>query len=105
MDRRLLDVGDGMLHSAGEGVHRHRLSVFRSVDGSFRGILDAVALQCGELHNLTAQGLAQFGNVDLVTVLPDHIHHIDGYHYGNPQLRQLGGQVQVPFQVGAVHNV
>ena len=40
-----------------------------------------------------------------VAGLLDQIHHVDGHHDGDAQLGQLGGQVQVALQVGAVDDV
>ena len=33
------------------------------------------------------------------------VHHIQGHHHRPAQLQQLQRQVQVPFQIGGVHNV
>ena len=49
--------------------------------------------------------IAQLINIDLVAVLADNVHHVDGDDHGDTQLGQLGGQVQVPLQVGAVDDV
>ena len=102
---RLLDVGNGVLHRAGEGVHGNSLGAGRGLDGSLGSFLNAGAPQSGDLHNLTAQLTAQLGHIDLVACLLDQIHHVDGHHNGDAQLGQLGGQVQVPLQVGAVDDV
>ncbi len=47
----------------------------------------------------------QLRDVDLIAVLADHVHHVDGDHHGDAQLGQLRGQVQVALQVGAVDDV
>ncbi len=105
VQRGLLDVGNGVLHGAGEGVHRHGLAVLGGIDGSLGSGHDTVALQGGNLNDLAAQSLGQRINVNLVAVLADNVHHVDGDDHGNAQLGQLGGQVQVPLQVGAVDDV
>ena len=56
-------------------------------------------------HHFTAQGLAQLGKVDLVSVFPDQVNHIDCNHHGDPQLDKLRGEVEVSLDVGAVYNV
>ena len=91
MNGGLLDVGNGMLHRAGEGVHGNGLAVLRSVDRSFGSGHNAVALQGGDLNDLAAQSLRQLADVDLVTVLADDIHHVDGDDHRDAQLGQLGG--------------
>jgi len=103
--RRLLDVGDGMLHGAGEGVHGDGLGGLGRSHSRLRRFHDALALQGGDLHDLAAQLAAQLLHVDLVAVLADNVHHVDGDDNGDAQLGQLGGQVQVTLQVRAVDDV
>ena len=62
-----------------------------SIDGGLCRVEDAVAFQCGDLHNRTAQTLGQGGDIDLVAVFADDVHHVDGHHHGDAQLHQLGG--------------
>ena len=101
----LLDMGDSVLHRAGEGVHGDGLGGLGGLDGGLGGLHDALALQGGDLHDLAAQLAAQLFHVDLVAVLADHVHHVDGDNNGDAQLGQLGGQVQVTLQVRAVDDV
>ncbi len=42
---------------------------------------------------------------DGAAVSPDLIHHIQGKHNGNVQLHELHGQVQIPLDVGGIHNI
>ena len=101
----LLDVGNGMLHGAGEGVHGDGLAVLGSLHGGLGGLHDTGTLQGGDLHHLAAQLTGQLLGVDLVAVLADHIHHVDGDDHGDAQLGKLGGQVEVTLQIGAVDDV
>ncbi len=89
VDRRLLDVRDGVLHRAGEGVHRDGLAALGSLDGSLRRLHHAVALERGDLDDLAAQLAGELGDVDLVAVLADHVHHVDGDDHGDAQLGEL----------------
>ena len=41
--------------------------------------------------------------INRVSVLIDNVHHIDRHHNRNTKLGELGGEVQVAFQVGAVN--
>ena len=101
----LLDVGDGVLHGAGEGVHGNGLGGLGGLHSGLGGLHNALALQGGDLHDLAAQLTAQLLHVDLVAVLADHVHHVDGDNHGDAQLGQLGGQVQVTLQVRTVDDV
>ena len=44
-------------------------------------------------------------HMDVVPVFLDHIHHVDRHHHRDAELGELGGQIQVAFQVGAVDDV
>ena len=102
----LLDVGDGVLHAAREHVGQFSGALLLGHLGSqLRSLHAALALQGADLHHLAAQGVAQFLSVDLVSVPADQVHHVDGHHHRQPQLDQLGGEVEVPLDVGAVHDV
>ena len=91
VDSCFLDVGNGVLHRAGEGVHGNGLAVLCGVDGSLGSGHNAVALQSGDLNDLAPQRLGQLVDVDLVAVLADDIHHVDGDDHRDAQLGQLGG--------------
>ena len=103
--RGLLDMGDGVLHRAGEGVHGNGFGALGGLHGGFSGFHNAVPLQSGDLNDPHAQLPGQLRYVDLVAVFADHIHHVDGDDHGDAQLGQLGGEVQVALQVGAVDDV
>ena len=66
---------------------------------------DPGTLQGRDLHNPAAELLCEISCVQLIAVLFDHIHHIDGYDNRNAQFNKLGGQVQVAFQVCAVNDI
>ena len=103
--RGLLDMGDGVLHRAGEGVHRNGFGALGGLHSGFSGFHDAVALQSGDLNDPHAQFPGQLRYVDLVAVFADHIHHVDGDDHRDTQLGKLGGEVEVALQVRAVNDV
>ena len=106
MQHRFFNMRNGMLHTAAELVlGDHGSTLLCYLDGSLSRFLDAGTLQCGDLHYLAAQLLGKLLCIDLIPVLPDNVHHIDGCHHRDTQLYQLGGQIQVPLQVGAVDDV
>ena len=102
---RLFDVGDGVLDRAGEGVHRDGLGALGGADGSLCSVHDAVALECGDLDDLAAKLTGELLDVDLITVLADDIHHVDGDDHGDAELSELGGEIQVTLEVRAVDDV
>ena len=102
----LLDAGQGVLHAAGE--HMGQLTTRGSPgcpDGGLRGLPAAQLFQGAHLHHRTAQRLPQPGEVDPAAALPHQIHHVHRHHHWQSQLYELGGEVQVPLNVGAVHDV
>ena len=100
-----LDMGDGVLNSAGEGVLRLGVRALCRGDRGLRRVHDAGALQSGDLNDLAAQLTGQLLDVDLVAVLLDDIHHVDGDDDRDSQLGQLRGKVEVALEVGAVDDV
>ena len=102
----LLDVCNGMLHTAGKDVGQLTgLLLLGSGNRSLGSSLGALALQCADLHRLTAQLCAQLLQVDLITVLAHQIDHVHSHDHRDAQLDQLGGQVQVTLNVGTIDDV
>ena len=93
VDGDLLDVGEGVLHRAGEAVLGDGLAVLGGLDGGQGRFLDPVALEGGDLHDLAAQLPGELLHVDAVPRLLDQVHHIEGDDHGDAQLRELGGEV------------
>jgi len=73
--------------------------------GSLGSCLGALALQGADLDRLAAQLGAQLLQVDLVAVLAHQVDHVHSHDHRDAQLDQLGGQVQVALDVGAVDDV
>ena len=106
METSFFDVCNGMLYTAAEFVLRHHGNLALSnLHCLFRSLVNAGALQCRDLNDLAAQFLCQLVDADLIAVLADDIHHVNGYHYRNTQLYQLCGEVQVTFQVGTIDDI
>ena len=59
----------------------------------------------GDRDHRHPQLVGQLGKVDLIPVPGHLVHEVQRHHHGPLQLQQLGGQVQVPLDVGGVHNV
>ena len=101
-----LDMSDGMFHAAGEDMGQFRgLSGLGRLQAGLHGILCSLAFQCADLYDPDTQCIGQFLHVDLVAVLLDKVHHVHSHDHGQADLQKLCGQVQVAFNVGAVHDV
>ena len=103
------DVGQGVFHAAPEHVgkfkHLEHLMILRNFYRCFGNIKAAFAFQSADGIDRGADFRRQFLQVDGVAVLVDQIHHIDGDDHGQTYFDQLGGEVQVAFQIGAVDDV
>ena len=84
---------------------RNGLAVLGGIHSDLGGFHNAGSLQSGDLDHFAAQLTGQLVNVDLVAILLDHVHHVDGHDHRDAQLHQLGGQIQVALQVGTVDDV
>ena len=105
VDGGLLDVGQGVLHLAREDVMGNIAAVLGGLDGQLNGLVYAGILQSRDFHGGTAHAVGQTLQVDLVALLAEYIHHVDGHDHGDAQLGELGGEVEVALQVGAVDDV
>ena len=105
MHSDLFDVGQRMLDRTGECVHRNGLRALGGLDGSLGGFHDTGALQGRDLDDLAAKLTGQLCGVDLIAVLADDVHHVDGDDDRDAQLGELRGEVQVALEVRAVDDV
>ena len=105
MHSRFFNMRNGMLHGAGEGVHRHGLGGLGGLYRSLRRFHNAGALQRGYFNYFAAKLAGKLAHVYLVAVLLYNVHHVDGYHHGDTKLGKLCGEVKVTLKVGAVDNV
>ena len=100
------DMGQGVFHRAVKAVAGSEVVLMLGRLGSqVSSFLDAFPGPSRNAYHRAAHFLGQLVQVYDVVVFPYHVDHIHRHDYGNAQFRQLGAQVQVPFQVGAVHNV
>ena len=65
----------------------------------------ALALCGRNRHNRDAERGAHLPHVDGAAVGTHLIHHVQRQHHRDPQLKQLKRQVQIPLDVGGIHNV
>ena len=103
---RLLDVGDRMLDGTREPVGGFAFPAgFGELYGLLRDLDVAFLLQCGDADDLAVERFRDLREVDRVAVPLDDVHHVDGHHHRDPQLRELRREVEVALDVRAVHDV
>ena len=102
----LLDVGQRMFHTAGKHVGQFAgAAILRGFHRGQCGLVAALPLEGADLHRLAAQRIGQLFQINGVAVFAHQIDHIDGHHHRQAQFDELGSQVEVAFNVGAVQNV
>ena len=104
--QQTLDLAQGLLNGGGELVLVAAIGLgVADLNGLVEQLLQAGALQSGDLQHGAAQLVGHLHGVDLVAVLLHHVHHVQGDDNGDAHLHDLGGQIQVALQVGGVHQV
>ena len=102
----LFNVGQCMLHAATEDMGALGMGV---IPGQFHSFFcsfgAAFAFQGGNLQYHTAESFAQLLQVDIITVFANQIDHVDCHYDRMAQLNQLGGQVQIALNIGAVNDI
>ena len=101
----LLDLKDRIHNRCGEAVYDLCRTGLCLTDCELGRLLDARAVQCGDLDCLTAEVLLDLVEADLVAVLLYDIHHVYCHHHWDTELLQLCGEVQVTLEVRAIHDV
>ena len=103
------DVGDGVNGfvdlSLAEVVFQGRLLLRRRADSHVHQLVDALVFSSGNGDHGDAQLRGQLHHVDGVAAGPDLVHHVQGDDHGDAQLYELEGKVEVPLDVGGVHDV
>ena len=103
--RRLFNVGERVFDGSGEGVLRDRFRSLCRLDRRLRRLRDPRPLQSRDRDHAATELARKFVEIDLVAVFVHKINHIDRDDDRDPEFGQLGRQVQVPFEVGAVEDV
>ena len=75
------------------------------MDRELGRLLDARAVQRGDLDGLTAEVLLDLVETDLVAVLLHDVHHVDRHHHRDTELLELGGEVEVTLKIRTIHDV
>ena len=67
--------------------------------------IDTFVLRRRDGNDRNPQHLFHLVDQNRSAVFPYLIHHIQGKHHRNIQLHQLHGQIQIPLNIGSIHNV
>ena len=100
------DMSQGVFHTAGEHMGQFpRPAAAGSLHRHFGGFCTALPFQGADLNDAAAQFPAEFFQVDAVTVLAHPVDHIHRHDHRQAQFDELGGQVKIALDVGAVDDV
>ena len=101
-----LNLREGLLHLVAEGMPGVGCGVgLGQLDGGLRRLKHAPVFERGGLHHGTAHGFGQLLDVDDIAVLGYQVHHIQRDDHGDAHFGELGGEIEVAFNVGGVHQV
>ena len=109
--RVVLDLMDHRMDAAvdrtgsAEIVYRRIDSVFSGVDCGADQLIHTLVFHGRDGDHRDAQRLGHAFDVDGAAVGGDFVHHVQRQYHGNAHLHQLQGQIQVPLDVGGVHDV
>ena len=99
-------MGNGVFHTAGKDVGQFPGALFAGGGHrQFRRLAAALPFEGADLDSLAAQFLAQPRHVDLIAIFAHQVNHIHSHNHRDTQLDELGGQVEVALDVGAVDDV
>ena len=97
-ERRLNLVGEADLRRSGNAL-------LGKLDRGLHKLIHAAALERRGGNDRAAEFAGKLVDVDLVAVLLDEVHHVEGDDHRQTQFKNLRGQIQVAFQVGRVDQV
>ena len=79
------------------------------VSGDMHGVphqfVHAFVLRRGDRHDRHAQHGLHLVDVHHAAVSAQFVHHVQGDHHGHVHFQQLHGEIQIPLNVGGVHDV
>ena len=81
------------------------LTIVRHMDCMTHQLVHALVFCRRDGHYRNAQ--ISFHLVDMygTAVTPHLVHHIERQHHGDPQFHQLHGQIEIPLDIGGVHDI
>ena len=68
-------------------------------------LVHAFASTTNGRNDWSAEKTAKLFYIKFVATCPEFIKHVQSYNHRNVHVEQLGGQVQVAFQIGGVNHI
>ena len=75
------------------------------LDDGVEKLIDTFARTAYGRNDWSAEKAAELFNIKFVATCPEFIKHVQSYNHRNVHVEQLGGQVQVAFQIGGVNHI
>ena len=88
-----------------EVVHRGIDFIFRCGDSNPHQLVHALVLHSGNGYHRNAQSLAEALHINGAATAGHLVHHVQCQHHGDTHFHQLQRQVQVPLDIGGVHDI
>ena len=88
-----------------EVIPSGRLLIQRHMQGVIYQLVDAFIFCRGNGNHRNPEGFLHGVDIDRAAVSPNLVHHIKSQHHGNIQFHKLHGQVEIPLDIGSVHNI
>ncbi len=100
------DGVDGFVNLAFTEIVFPGLLVFRgNADGNIYQFVTSFVFPCRNGNNGNAQFFREFCHIDGVAAGTNFVHHIQGDDHWNAQFDKLKGEIEVPFDIGGIHDI
>ena len=106
LDQMRDGVNTAVYRAIAAEIHPLRRAAFPDgLNGNFDQFIYALVLRRGDGNNGNSQFTAHGGDVDGAAVAANLVHHVEREHHGDLHFQKLERQVEIPLDVGGVHNV
>ena len=97
--------GAAVVVPVAEILLQRRLLILGDMDGVADQLIHALVLGGGDGDHRHAQHGLHGVDIDGALIAHQLVHHVQRHHHGDAHLQKLHGQVQVPLDVGGVHDI
>lgn len=97
--------GAAVVVPVAEILLQRRLLILGDMDGVTDQLVHALVLGGGDGDHRHAQHGLHGVDVNGALIAHQLVHHVQRHHHGDAHLQKLHGQVQVPLDVGGVHDI
>lgn len=107
VQNRFLDMGQCMFYTPGKAMSRNRngIRILCACQCFLNRLGHSRFFQRRDACHLATEFFLQPVGVDEITAFCEHVHHVDGDDHRNAQFQQLRGEIQIPFEIRAVHDI